>query len=54
MKKCIYCGAEISNESIIDFCERCGKGAFWDKMFGAIVQNMTEAKGRGDLEQGQI
>ncbi len=51
MKKCIYCKTNISEESIIDFCERCGKGAFGDKLFNAILQNMKDANKRGDLEQ---
>ena len=53
MKKCIYCKTDVSEESIIDFCERCGKGAFGDKMFNAIIQNMQEASDRGDLDQGR-
>jgi len=52
MKKCIYCKADIAEESVIDFCERCGKGVFGEKMFNAIVQNMQEAEKRGDLAQG--
>lgn len=52
MKKCIYCKCEVSDESVIDFCERCGKGAFGEKMFNAIIQNMKEAGQRGDLDQG--
>ncbi len=52
MKKCIYCKCELSNESVVDFCERCGYGAFGGKMFNAIIQNMEIAKRRGDLEQG--
>ena len=52
MKKCIYCKSEIDDTSVIDFCERCGRGAFGDNLFTAIVQNMKEAKQRGDLEQG--
>jgi hypothetical protein len=53
MKKCIYCKSEIEDSSVIDFCERCGKGVFGDNMFRAIVENMEEAKQRGDLEQGR-
>ena len=52
MKKCIYCRCEIPTESVIDFCERCGKGVFGDRMFEAIIQNMQEAQQRGDLNQG--
>ena len=52
MKKCIYCKCDVSEECVIDFCERCGKGAFGEKMFNTILQNMEEAGKRGDLEQG--
>jgi len=48
-KKCIYCGAEIPDESVVDFCERCGKGVWGEKMFNAIIQNMEEARSKGDL-----
>tara|TARA_Y100000310_G_C20423745_1_gene687948 strand:+ start:438 stop:602 length:165 start_codon:yes stop_codon:yes gene_type:complete len=53
MKKCIYCKSEIQDESLIDFCERCGKGVFGERMFNAILQNMADAKQRGDLDQGR-
>lgn len=49
MKKCIYCKAEIEDESVIDFCERCGKGVWGEKMFNAIVQKMNEARENNDL-----
>ena len=52
MKKCIYCKSDIEDQSVIDFCDRCGKGVFGEKMFDAIVQNMQEADKRGDLAQG--
>ena len=52
MKKCIYCKCEVTENSVIDFCDRCGRGVFGDKMFEAIVSNMEEARDRGDLEQG--
>ena len=48
-KKCIYCKAEISSESVIDFCERCGIGVWGEKMFRAIVKNMETARDNGDL-----
>lgn len=48
-KKCIYCQAEISSDSVIDFCEKCGKGVWGERMFNAIVQNMEEAREKGDL-----
>ncbi len=52
MKKCVYCKCDVPEDSVIDFCERCGKGVFGEKMFHAIVENMQEANKRGDLEQG--
>ena len=54
MKKCIYCNSEIPMESVIDFCERCGIGVFGHKMFNAIVENMENARDRGDLLQGSV
>ena len=48
-KKCIYCASEVPDESVIDFCERCGKGVWGEKMFNAIVQNMEEARDNNDL-----
>lgn len=49
IRKCIYCGKEVSEESVIDFCDSCGKNVWGEKMFNAIVQNMEDAKERGDL-----
>ena len=54
MKKCIYCKVGLEEDRVIDFCDRCGKGAFGEKMFHTIIQNMTEAGRRGDLEQGRF
>ena len=48
-KKCMYCGKEISKEFVVDFCEKCGKGVWGEKMFNAIVQNMENARNNGDL-----
>lgn len=54
MKRCIYCKCEISDDSVIDFCRRCGVGVFGEKMLNAIIQNMEEASDRGDLDQGKF
>ncbi|MFA5173848.1 MAG: hypothetical protein WC438_01575 [Candidatus Pacearchaeota archaeon] len=53
VKKCIYCKCELSEDSVIDFCERCGKGVWGAKMYETIVNNMSEARQRGDLFQGK-
>lgn len=48
-KKCIYCKNEINDNSVIDFCERCGVGVWGQKMFKTIVKNMEEAREKDDL-----
>lgn len=48
-KKCIYCKGEISEDSVIDFCERCGVGVWGTKMFQTIKKNMEHARDNGDL-----
>ena len=48
-KKCIYCGSEVHQESVIDFCEKCGVGVWGQKMFDTIVRNMEEAREKDDL-----
>jgi len=48
----MYCKIDIVDESIVDFCERCGYSTFGEKMFKTIVQNMTDAEQGGDLFQG--
>ena len=53
-KKCIYCKESIDESSVIDFCERCGKGVWGEKMFRAIVDGMEKAREKGDLNQGSI
>jgi len=54
MSKCIYCGVELSANSVIDFCEKCGIASFGSKMFQAIIENMEQANSRGDLNQGAV
>ncbi|MBS3091081.1 hypothetical protein J4217_01370 [Candidatus Pacearchaeota archaeon] len=53
-RKCIYCKNEIADESVIDFCRRCGVGVWGEKMFNAIVQGMEKSRDNGDLFQGSI
>ena len=49
MKKCVYCGGEVSEDCAIDICEKCGVENIGKKMFDAIKQNMEKAKSNGDL-----
>jgi uncharacterized UBP type Zn finger protein len=49
VKKCMYCKAEVSEESVIDVCSKCGVGVWGKRMFDAIVKNMEEARSKGDL-----
>lgn len=48
-KKCIYCKQELSDDRVIDFCDRCGVGVWGQKMFKTIVKNMEEAREKDDL-----
>lgn len=54
MKKCIYCGLELSNETVVEVCHKCGIGVWGEKLFQAIQDNMKKAEIRGDLEQGYV
>ena len=53
-KKCIYCKTEIADESVIDFCRRCGVGVWGEKMFNTIVESMEKSRTAGDLFQGSV
>ena len=52
VKKCIYCKCELPEESVIDFCDRCGTGVWGPKMLKAIKDSMEQASAKGDLFQG--
>jgi uncharacterized UBP type Zn finger protein len=54
MKKCIYCKKQLAEESVIDFCEVCGRGVWGEKMLKAIKDGMEKAKDKGDLNQGFV
>jgi len=48
-KKCLYCGVELPENSVVDFCERCGVNVFGRKMFNAIIENMENARSNNNL-----
>lgn len=54
MKKCVYCKSNIEDERAVDVCDRCGKAVWGDKMFKAIMENMGNAREKGDLNQGLV
>jgi len=45
---------DIPDESVIDFCNRCGVGVWGEKMFNAIVSSMEKSRANGDLFQGSV
>lgn len=53
-KKCIYCKAEVAQDSVIDFCEKCGVQVWGVKMFKAIRDSMEKSRDNGDLFQGSV
>ena len=53
-KKCIYCHEEIPEDFVVDFCEKCGKNVWGERMFNVIIQNMEKARENNDLCHSQI
>ena len=54
MKKCLFCKVDIEEESVIDFCKKCGIYMFGEKTLQAIIDNMEKARDKGDLYQGFV
>jgi len=54
MGKCVYCKCQLADDSVFDVCKSCGFMVWGEKMYSAIIQNMTKAKEAGDLYQGSI
>ena len=52
-KKCIYCRDRIDDECVVDFCKRCGKEVWGEKMYNTIIKNMEDARAKGDLCHSQ-
>ncbi|MBM3233637.1 hypothetical protein FJZ19_00920 [Candidatus Pacearchaeota archaeon] len=54
MGKCVYCKCEINDERAVDVCDKCGLKVWGERMFKAIIDNMGQAKEKGNLMQGSI
>lgn len=54
VKKCVYCGNEISDDRCVDVCDKCGHGVWGLRMFKAIKESTQEANDKGDLFQGSV
>ena len=48
-KKCIYCREPVDESCVVDFCDRCGKSVWGEKMFKTIIENMERARDNEDL-----
>jgi uncharacterized UBP type Zn finger protein len=54
MGKCVYCKNNIEDDRSVDVCDRCGVKVWGEKMFQTIIDNMGNAKIKGDLMQGSV
>jgi len=48
-QKCMYCGVEIPDTSVLSVCHICGEKVWGEKMFNTIKKNMEDARDNGDL-----
>jgi len=54
MTKCMYCHTALENNVVVDVCRPCGLQVWGERMFNAILQNMNDAREKGDLYQGSV
>lgn len=54
MGKCVYCKCSIEDDRAVDVCNQCGLKVWGDRMFRTIMDNMGNAKVKGDLMQGSV
>lgn len=54
MGKCVFCSIELPDNRVIEICDQCGISMYGAKTFKATIQNMEQAKIRGDLDQGFV
>ncbi|RMD67990.1 hypothetical protein D6817_00040 [Candidatus Pacearchaeota archaeon] len=54
MARCVYCKKELAEGTVVDVCRSCGVQVWGERMFNAIVDNMTKARESGDLYQGSV
>lgn len=54
MKKCLYCGKEVSEDAVMDFCDACGVRIWGPKMLATIKENYGKAKENDDLTHTDI